>query len=50
MSRGGAEREGERKSQAGSCAVSAEPDAGGQSHKPVDHDLIQKSRVRCLTD
>ena len=43
MSRGGAEREGDTESEAGSRlrAVSTEPDVGLETHKPGDHDLSQ---------
>ena len=49
MSRGGAEREGDRESEAGSrlWAVSTEPDAG---LKPTDHEIMTWAEVGCLTD
>ena len=49
VSRGGAEREGDTESEAGSrlCAVSTEPNAG---FKPTNSEIMTGTEVRCLTD
>ena len=48
-SRGGAEREGDTESEAGSrlWAVCTEPDAG---HKPTNHEIMTSAEVGHLTD
>ena len=45
MSRGGAEREGDRRSEAGSSR--AEPDAGLEL---MNHEIMTSANVRCVTD
>ena len=49
MSRGGAEREGDTESEAGSRlqAVSIEPDAW---LRPTDYEIVTRAKVGCLTD
>ena len=50
-SRKGAEREGDTESEAGSRlrAGSTEPDAGGRTHEPRDHDLSQSRTLNQLS-
>ena len=49
VSTGGAEREGDTESEAGSglWAVSAEPDTGLE---PTNHEIVTWAEVGCLTD
>ena len=49
MSRGGAEREGDTESEAGSRlrAISTEPDAGLEL---MNGEIMTQAEVRCLTD
>ena len=49
MSRGGAERKGDRGSKAGSALTSSEPDTGTRTHEPWDRDLSRSQTLNQLS-